>query len=340
MKYGIREICEVVLRAKGTQKVGTKTFYKDEPILYFDTLKTSSFEGSSTTVYAQGGRGNARLMSWDGDKSTTFTMEDALISPEGLMILAGAGLINPSQAPGASLKQHIAETVQKVADVGDGTSDTTRGAGLVSSVFTIYLPSKNIPYVTEDKSQDTVYVMLVKDGEIVSEPYIGTVTPITNSDEEVVDAKIEVKDITSTSARAAGKYQVYTAITANTDYDSVIVDYYVEKTSDKIMQIEITPDSFGGAFYLEASTLFRNEDGIDVPAEFIIPNCRVQSNFSFSMAATGDPSTFTFTLDCFPDYTRWDKTKKVLAAIMVIPESAESGEYRESTVHGHPLAAG
>ena len=90
MKYGIREICEVVLRAKGTQKVGTKTFYKDEPILYFDTLKTSSFEGSSTTVYAQGGRGNARLMSWDGDKSTTFTMEDALISPEGLMILAGA----------------------------------------------------------------------------------------------------------------------------------------------------------------------------------------------------------------------------------------------------------
>ena len=68
MKYGIREICEVVLRAKGTQKVGTKTFYKDEPILYFDTLKTSSFEGSSTTVYAQGGRGNARLMSWDGDK--------------------------------------------------------------------------------------------------------------------------------------------------------------------------------------------------------------------------------------------------------------------------------
>jgi len=35
------------------------------------------------------------------------------------------------------------------------------------------------------------------------------------------------------------------------------------------------------------------------------------------MAASGDPSTFTFTMDAFPDYTRWDKTKKVFAAIQV-----------------------
>lgn len=322
MKYGIREICEVVLRAKGTQKVGTKTFYKDEPILYFDTLKTSSFEGSSTTVYAQGGRGNARLMSWDGDKSTTFTMEDALISPEGLMILAGAGLIQPSQAPGASLKQHIAETVQKISQVPAPTATTpVYGAYVDSGVLKIALPSKNVPVT--DVDQDTIYVMLVKDGDIVSEPYIGTY-------EKTADSKlITVEDI-AVGARTAGKYEVVDDIT-NTDFDSVIVDYYVAQTSEKIMQIEITPDSFGGAFYLEASTLFRNEDGIDVPAEFIIPNCRVQSNFSFSMAATGDPSTFTFTLDCFPDYTRWDKTQKVLAAIQVIPQSASSGDYRKQT---------
>lgn len=33
--------------------------------MYFDTLKTSSMEGAATTVYAQGGRGNARLVAWD-----------------------------------------------------------------------------------------------------------------------------------------------------------------------------------------------------------------------------------------------------------------------------------
>lgn len=70
----------------------------------------------------------------------------------------------------------------------------------------------------------------------------------------------------------------------------VLVDYYVKKTSGAKM-IEITADQFGGNYYLEASTLFRDEaTGVDMPAEFIIPNCKVQSNFTFTMAATGDPS--------------------------------------------------
>ena len=65
MKFGVREICDVVLRAKAKQTIGNKTFYKDEPVIYFDTLKTSSLEGAATTVYAQGGRGNSRLVAWD-----------------------------------------------------------------------------------------------------------------------------------------------------------------------------------------------------------------------------------------------------------------------------------
>ena len=54
-----------------------------------------------------------------------------------------------------------------------------------------------------------------------------------------------------------------------------------------------------------------------MPAEFIIPNCRIQSNFTFTMASSGDPSSFTFTMDCFPDYTRFDKTKKVLCVLQI-----------------------
>jgi hypothetical protein len=41
------------------------------------------------------------------------------------------------------------------------------------------------------------------------------------------------------------------------------------------------------------------------------------------MASSGDPSTFTFTMDAFPDYTRFDRTKKVLAAIQII-EAADT----------------
>ena len=68
MRMGVREICEVVLRAKANQKVGNRIFYKNEPVIYFDTLKTSSLEGAANTVYATGGRGNARLMAWEGEE--------------------------------------------------------------------------------------------------------------------------------------------------------------------------------------------------------------------------------------------------------------------------------
>ncbi len=104
MKFGVREICDVVLKAKATQKVGNKIFYRNEPVIYFDTLKTSSMEGAATTVYAQGGRGNARLVAWEGERTVTFTMEDALISPEGFMILSGAGLVEASAT--STIKQH------------------------------------------------------------------------------------------------------------------------------------------------------------------------------------------------------------------------------------------
>ena len=36
------------------------------------------------------------------------------------------------------------------------------------------------------------------------------------------------------------------------------------------------------------------------------------------MSSAGDPSTFTFTMDAMPDYTHFDKTKKVLAVLQVL----------------------
>lgn len=96
MRYGIREICDVVLRAKSAMKLGNKIYYKDEPVIRFDSLKTSSLEQAATTVYATGGRGNARLVAWEGEKNVTFTMEDALLTPESFSVLTGARLSEDS----------------------------------------------------------------------------------------------------------------------------------------------------------------------------------------------------------------------------------------------------
>ena len=305
MKFGVREICDVVLKAKANQKIGNKMFYKHEPVIYFDTLKTSSMEGAATTVYAQGGRGNARLMAWEGERTVTFTMEDALISPEGFMILSGAGLIEASETE--SIKQHITQTVE--ADK----------CGADKKIEVDY-----IPYDAEDEHY--IYVFLMKDGEIISEPYIGSAVKEGEEGSEAPVAKVVIGGKTG-----------YDAADFENDLknaDSIMIDYYTERKSGA-KQIEITADKFGGNYYLEAATLFRTQAGVDMPAEFIIPNCKIQSNFTFTMASTGDPSTFTFTMDAFPDYTRFDHTKKVLAAIQIIEESDESdNSTREKTWAG------
>jgi hypothetical protein len=300
MRFGVREICEVVLKAKANQKVGDKYFYKHEPVIYFDSLKTSTMEGAATTVYAQGGRGNSRLIAWEGERTITFTMEDALLSPVSFSILSGAGLLDATGTD--TIKVHQVEQTNEV-DVTDG-------------VVTITL--EEIPYLGEYDTEkgkygdeDYVYVMLLKDGEVISEPYLADKTKYTQ----------DSTTITLKSTDDLGKFV--------TDC-TVLVDYYTEKATGA-QQIEITPDKFGGNYYLEASTLFRDTNGVDLPAEFVIPNCKIQSNFTFTMASSGDPSTFTFTMDAFPDYTRFDKTKKVLAAIQILTAAVTTETTRDKT---------
>ena len=464
MKYGIREICDVVLKAKSKQKIGNKVFYKDEPVIYFDSLKTSSLEGAATTVYAQGGRGNSRLVAWEGERTVTFTMEDALISTYGLAILTGAGIVESNKekvieqslfkysfSPSASnlITTFSLEPVQSfclddyfsihendwdssvemskvkkgkvtalelyVQEEDENTGELTsklinsnilasypikfdncivewdepeeegeyiegqwwqpkfdsepiilpikqeyyievetslaEGTGELyyngqpASVFAIVEPytetivpantiqvhqtentakfnynsTKQEVVITPKKTPSThdsasiIYVMPLNNGEIYTEPYYGYVE----------NGNVVVKTRTDKG---------YTAdLTKFAEADSVMLDYYIDIDSG-VQQIEITPDKFGGNYYLEASTLFRDTNGVDMPAEFIIPNCKIQSNFTFTMASSGDPTTFTFTLDAFPDYTRFDKTKKVLSVIQVITDSEEDkSKVRKST---------
>ena len=77
-KYGLREVCDL----RFTKQSGT-----GPDVFQIETAKMTTLETAATTVYAQGGQGNARRMAWDGEKTVTFTVEDALISPEALQAL-------------------------------------------------------------------------------------------------------------------------------------------------------------------------------------------------------------------------------------------------------------
>lgn len=94
MRFGVREIANVTFRPLAALDIGKQHFSAWQPCLYIDTATASNMEVATTTVYAQGGRGNARLIAWEGEKTATFTVTDALLSPISFSMLSGAGVID------------------------------------------------------------------------------------------------------------------------------------------------------------------------------------------------------------------------------------------------------
>ena len=293
MKFGVREICNVVFRAKDAMKIGSATFKKGQPVLFMDSAKTSTLESAATSVYAQGGRGNTRLVTWEGEKTLTFTVEDALLSPVSFAMLSGAGVVKG--ASGGSGKVHVHMTT--TTTVGDsGKVDLTNALGAADTIC------KTAPIFVMEAEKD--------DGSLTGPIYTAT-----------IDSAAKSLTITGDTIPAAAT--------------PIMVDYYVLKDAAKVTELQIDAEKFAGYFYVEADTLFRaQKDGKDYPANITLPNVKIQSNWTFSMASTGDPSTFTFTMDAMPGYTYFDQTKKVLCVIQVV-EDSNSSTAEAVSVMGH-----
>lgn len=304
MKFGVREICDVTFKTTAAgQKVGSTVFPNaGMPAFSIDTAKTSSLEQATTTVYAQGGKGYNRLIAWEGEKTMTFTVEDALISPMGLAILSGAGLINRD----ASNEAHVHVTIDaNLNDKGIATvtlADLQEETGLTAEkTFKVCVDKENVP----------VYATVI-DGSGAGIEFIPNALDVVDEQGENVTVTNKIFTVDQDNAV---RFKAENAKYAN---KTVKLDFYLVMTSG-VTEVEIKPNDFGGFFYVEAQTLFRREDtGLDMAAEIILPKVKVQSGFTFSMAASGDPSTFTFTMDAFPGYTKFDRTKKVMCVMQVI----------------------
>jgi hypothetical protein len=271
MKFGIREVTDITFKTiVANQQMGAKSYANaGTPVLYIDSAKTSSLENTVATVYAQGGRGNPRLLAWDGDKVVTFKFEESLMSKDALAALTGATATTASNS--SKINLHLQEKF-------------TLAASATSTTVTVQLPKG---MTASDVINQTADVYLIP---------IST-TSSTNGE---IDTPISLS-YTSGANLASGQYSAsgnvitiaYTTLAAK-DY---IFDYYVQATSG--IQYSVDYNSFGGYYMIEANTLFRGLDGTDYPAQFTIPKGKIKSNFTFTMSPTGDPSTFTFEIDAF-----------------------------------------
>ena len=309
-RFGSREICDVTFKAlTNNQKVGNKEFKAGQPVFVIDTATTSNMEQASTTVYAQGGKGYNRLIAWEGEKTLTFTVTDALMSPLGLAVLTGAGLSEDIDV------KHIHVTYD-VAIGNDGNGEITAE----KLAAELGLSKDSTIEVCNDTALKPYATILDGNGAVVGWAddieLSGTNSTTLNNIIEVASEKpLNVK-----STLGAGK--------------TIKLDFYVRMT-DGATEITVAPDDFGGYFYVEADTLYRNQDGKDMAATITFPKVKIQSGFTLTMAPNGDPSTFDFVMDAFPAYTYFDQTKKVVCDITIVSGAQGDTGVKHSDPVGH-----
>ena len=251
------------------------------------------------------GRGNVRLLAWEGDKTLTFNFTDALLSPIGFHVLSGAGLFKSGDGANSTKEGNTLDLVHfhvttyassdangKV-DLTDAIAEFGQGASLCTTDAPTYV------------------LGIDEDGSLTGETF-----------------EVEVD-----STAAQGKTVL---VVTNGASKNFMVDYYVDLPGAQVWEADITADTFAGYYYVEADTLFRRQsDGVDLPANLTFPNVKIQSNFTITMAGTGDPSSFDFSMDAFPGYTYFDKSKKVLCVLQIAEARSASGAKFSNPVMAH-----
>ena len=323
MKFGVRECANIVFRAKTPMNIGKYQFKTGQPVLFIDTATTSSVEQATTTVYAQGGRGNVRLISWEGEKTLTFTVEDALLSPVSLAMLSGADLFQGSSS---------VEYVHFHNTASAGITFVTGSVGVDGYIDLSSVLGKDESICATNDAP--IYAIITEgDGSLTGEIITGTqvtVGEITYSAgvPTGINTSGKKQGIKITNASSSGVADFAAADRtdiANGKSYAVFVDFYLDKKATKVDELQIAADNFAGNFYVEADTLFRRKsDGVDMPANLTFPNVKIQSNLTFQLSGTGDPSTFTFTMDALPGYTYFDKSREVLCVIQVIEDQTNA----------------
>lgn len=206
-QYGIKEVADITffdLNADGTPGA---------PVLYIDSAKTTNLETTGEEAVAQGGKGNAELISWDHSRKGTFSISDALFSIHSLEVMTGAivddeqEIIMGGYVKGASSKPTMTtdgRTIPTGATFYDKDGKPVQGADYTNAVYAKWtVTTSDVIDITisPDKFPGTYYV--TADTVVRSKK--------TGADEslQIILPKAKIQSNTTISLDAAGDPSVF-----------------------------------------------------------------------------------------------------------------------------------
>jgi len=275
--FGIKELYEVVLKAKTPMQFGSRYLEAGEPVLYFEHINMAALTERQNTIMARGGWSNMPRVIWEDRSEVRFSFSEGVMSSVGMGILLSATVTE---------QQNLEETLLIPKREGPFTLD--EGKLWITHAPTILPDKKAFIYEYErDVAQKKVYGVLDPEHNIRNDFMDETLTCIKVFEDK--ERQIE--------ADATKQY---------------IVDYYYEYT-DKALLYTIQKDRFNGLFTLEGKFYSKDEnDGLNYTNLIYMPKVRVVSDINLRLGERADPTTSVFDIIGLPENVVGNKKGLIL----------------------------
>lgn len=197
------------------REAGEATFFHTvtgEAIVTLRTLKMTDVETTGETVYARGGRGNAKIVGFSSNREAKITLQDAIFDNKAMAMLTG---------------NEVIEGAKSIVLIHDGVTSATGeitipGSGLVSVVSAHQFETDGISIKA---AEDTVSFV----GQVVT---IGTLNakPVRVYYTKLSDAS--TKTVKVSSDKFAGTFKLVVDVMVRSEEDGQ--DYFAQFVANRV----------------------------------------------------------------------------------------------------------
>ena len=275
--FGVKELYEVVLKAKVPMQFGSRRLEEGEPVLYFENVSISMLSERNSPIMARGGWSNMPRVIWEDRSEVTFSLTEGVMSSISMGILLSANMTEKQE--GTSIAVPMRE----------GPFELDTGGGFYLNHYPILPPQKKV-FIYEyerDVGQRKVY------GTIDKTRY----NPLTGEIEPYI---ILFDDKQKTIEADATKHYM--------------VDYYYEYKDEALIYL-IQKERFNGLFTLEGKFYSKDEnEGKNYTNILYMPKVRIVSDINLRLGERADPTVSVFNIIGLPETTT-DRNSMILEII-------------------------
>lgn len=276
--FGVKELYEVVLRAKNPMQFGSRYLEADEPVLYFENITMSVLSEKDAPIMARGGWSNMPRVIWEDRSEVQFTVSEGVMSSISMGILLSANVTqNKIEEPILARKKE----------------------GPFSFAIGETRPIIEIEHwpVPSDRKKTFIfeYSRDVAQRKIYGKEIHGTYDLVTGKEKCLIEL-YEDKNLQHLADM-------------NSEY---IIDYYYEYTNEALIYT-VQKERFNGLFTLEGKFYSKDEnEGLDYTNLIYMPKVRIVSDINLRLGERADPTMSVFNIIGLPENVGGNKKSMIL----------------------------